>query len=156
MISSIECSSGILAACMPTWRPLFKFLGHGITSFLSSNNKSRNASSNDMGFGNTTTGRKSRARSRSRVRVASLRMEHDGMGTGMLGSKRSENSLSGSSVEEMLKAAEIELSDRDSKSSTSLSPYEIARSNSSTSPARSRSPPPSKKGEAVAKREEYW
>ncbi|KAF2475039.1 uncharacterized protein BDR25DRAFT_384564, partial [Lindgomyces ingoldianus] len=41
LISTIECSSGILAACMPTWRPLFKFLRHGIGSYFSNgNNKS--------------------------------------------------------------------------------------------------------------------
>ncbi|KAF2015775.1 hypothetical protein BU24DRAFT_462004 [Aaosphaeria arxii CBS 175.79] len=34
VISSLEISSGILAACVPTWRPLFRFLRSGITNMI--------------------------------------------------------------------------------------------------------------------------
>ncbi|CAI6341924.1 unnamed protein product [Periconia digitata] len=43
-ISTVEGAIGILAACMPTWRPLFKFLSRGVTSYFSSG--SRHATSN--------------------------------------------------------------------------------------------------------------
>lgn len=43
-ISTVECASGILAACMPTYRPLFKFVGSGLGSFFSTN---RGKSSNN-------------------------------------------------------------------------------------------------------------
>ncbi|KAF2113080.1 hypothetical protein BDV96DRAFT_648693 [Lophiotrema nucula] len=157
MISSLEGSSGILAACMPTWRPLFKFLRQGITSYFSSKNRSRSTSCNEMGvgFGNTTTVRKSRARSRSRVRSAGPGIQGSSLGV-VLGGKRSETSTSGSSVENMLKLAEIEMSDRDSKSLTSGSPRELSRSNSETNPGRSTSPASSNKGVRQTRREEHW
>ncbi|KAF2262580.1 hypothetical protein CC78DRAFT_545766 [Lojkania enalia] len=111
LISSIECASGILAACMPTWRPLFKFLHHGINS-IRSNNKS--------GFGNGediselgTGGSRSRSKRRTkRYSTAAMRMEHN-MGSSMLG-KRSDTTTSSASTENILatKTVEIELAER--------------------------------------------
>ncbi|PVI00618.1 hypothetical protein DM02DRAFT_628343 [Periconia macrospinosa] len=34
-LSTIEGSIGVLAACMPTWRPLFRSLGQGLSSYFS-------------------------------------------------------------------------------------------------------------------------
>ncbi|PVH97047.1 hypothetical protein DM02DRAFT_686096 [Periconia macrospinosa] len=35
VLSTVEGSAGILAACMPTWRPLFRFVGQGINHYFS-------------------------------------------------------------------------------------------------------------------------
>ncbi|PVH97155.1 hypothetical protein DM02DRAFT_598020, partial [Periconia macrospinosa] len=32
-LTTVEGAIGILAACMPTWRPLFRFLGQGVSSY---------------------------------------------------------------------------------------------------------------------------
>ncbi|ORY00952.1 hypothetical protein BCR34DRAFT_101650 [Clohesyomyces aquaticus] len=105
LISTIECSAGILAACMPTWRPLFKFLRHGITAYFSSSsagassrdrsNANANATSipgSEVNYGNTSTVSKgwrerSRSRSQSKARKSTgglkTKINHQGMGTGM-------------------------------------------------------------------------
>jgi hypothetical protein len=122
LISSIECAAGILAACMPTWRPLFKFLRHGINGYFSDKNKSTD--NLNMSYGNTTrVGRggwaeRVRARSKSRSRSrGGARSDHRGIGASVPGvpglrgivGKRSESSMSGESVENMLKSTEIEM-----------------------------------------------
>lgn len=104
---------------MPTWRPLFKFLRNGINSYFSSGSKNSNHS--NLQYGNTTNvGRGSIfSRNRSKSRKAHVKIDHNGMGTGMMNNirgiamptKRSETSMSGESVEKILKHTEIELYD---------------------------------------------
>ncbi|KAF1950352.1 hypothetical protein CC80DRAFT_578239 [Byssothecium circinans] len=55
-LSTVEGSTGILAACMPTWRPLFRFLGRGLTSYFSSGNKSQKNSHNLSYGGHSSNG----------------------------------------------------------------------------------------------------
>ncbi|KAF2645720.1 hypothetical protein P280DRAFT_513612 [Massarina eburnea CBS 473.64] len=54
-LSTVEGSAGILAACMPTWRPLFRFLGRGLTSYFSSGGKS-NKNTHKISYGHSSYG----------------------------------------------------------------------------------------------------
>ncbi|KAF2679232.1 hypothetical protein K458DRAFT_408274 [Lentithecium fluviatile CBS 122367] len=38
ILSILESSAAVMVACMPTWRPLFRFLGCGINSYFSCSN----------------------------------------------------------------------------------------------------------------------
>lgn len=121
-ISTAECSLGILAACMPTWRPLFKFLRSTASGFLGSAGLKSGSKSEGKGFGNTTSIRGGGFFSRAQTPDIRTKINHNGMGTGMLGgklnmaslkttkgmagigagAKRSETSMSSSSTEKIL------------------------------------------------------
>ncbi|KAF2658330.1 hypothetical protein K491DRAFT_276662 [Lophiostoma macrostomum CBS 122681] len=133
VVSTIECTTGILAACMPTWRPLFKSLRGKITSYVrSSSGHSRSdpeRSDNTDSSDNTkrhshhwahslSKSKRSRA---SQKENGDARNDQHGERPGMLGgireslsrvtststsktTKRSETSMSSSSVQNMLHA----------------------------------------------------
>jgi hypothetical protein len=133
-ISTAECSLGILAACMPTWRPLFKFLRSTASGFLGSAGLKSGSKSEGKGYGTTTSIGRGRFFSRTQTPDIRSKINHNGMGTGMLGDrlnmaslkttkgmagigamgKRSETSMSSSSMEKILSGQkEMEMQPRD-------------------------------------------
>ncbi|CAI6339121.1 unnamed protein product [Periconia digitata] len=121
-LSTVEGSIGILAACMPTWRPLFRFVGQGLSSYFS-HNGSRPGGSGFHHSGEHEYAAKKLARSSASSAPAPTRnpsskgLQHHTQHLGVLpGSplpspnsvhwnrhaKRSESNSSGDSVEHML------------------------------------------------------
>jgi hypothetical protein len=129
-ISTAECALGILAACMPTWRPLFKFLRSTASNFLGSAGlKSSSKSGGRSGrkaYGTTTSIGRGRFFSRAQTPDIRDQINHNGMGTGMMGNKlnmaslkatkglagvgakatRSDTAMSGGSMEKILSSSE--------------------------------------------------
>jgi hypothetical protein len=121
-ISTAECSLGILAACMPTWRPLFKFLRSTASGFLGSAGLKSGSKSEIKVFGTTASIGRGRFFSRTQTPDIRSKINHKGMGTGMLGGRlnmasikatkgttgigamgmRSEANISSSSMEKIL------------------------------------------------------
>jgi len=105
-LSTAECTLGIIVACMPTWRALFKHLCSSTSSFLGS----AKAKSSNPRSGNATIGSKASffaRQKRSASPGGDLRsmIDHRGMGTSMVRSlsiKGHRTRMSGSSVEKML------------------------------------------------------
>lgn len=106
---------------MPTWRPLFRFLGQGITSYFSgsrSNGDSnlRYGNNVEIGRGRWSSRSRTQSRSRSRKGLRAPPEKHYPAGGRLSfkpGTKRSDTSMSGDSVEKILKGGigtqEIEL-----------------------------------------------
>jgi hypothetical protein len=150
ILSTLEASAAVMVACMPTWRPLFRFLGRGITSYF--NGSSKNGKGDDtqnLKYGNNMPiGGRGRW-SGMPPRMSITDKEHTASGAKgsrlsyILGQKRSETSMSGESVEKMLHGQEIELelSNSDSKTSPSIAASDTKTRTSSGS-LRAPAPPP--------------
>jgi hypothetical protein len=131
MLSTLESSAAVTVACMPTWRPLFHFLGRGITSYFGGSGKSGNrGDSENLHYANNMTIGRGRWPGMSRG-ISAAEKEHTvatgGKGSRLsfiLGQKRSETSMSGDSVEKMLNGQEIELEISTNKTSPSIAATE--------------------------------
>ncbi|KAF1996041.1 hypothetical protein P154DRAFT_623547 [Amniculicola lignicola CBS 123094] len=128
-VSTVEAAAGILAACMPTWRPLFKFFRSEVSAYFSSSGSKNDSNPNALAYGNNSsveskTKRKSKGRFSLRAHSKTREGRHNddtdilvggkgevGLGLSDLGSKRSETSMSGESGEKVVRGKGVESGD---------------------------------------------
>ena len=125
ILSTLESSAAVMVACMPTWRPLFRFLGRGINSYFGSGKSNNRGEAESLHYARNMTIGRGRWGSTSRGVSAADKEQTTSGGKGrrlsfILGQKRSDTSMSGDSVEKMLHGQHIELGVSNHKTSPSI------------------------------------
>ncbi|KAF2683334.1 hypothetical protein K458DRAFT_418961 [Lentithecium fluviatile CBS 122367] len=149
ILSTLESSAAVMVACMPTWRPLFRFLGRGITSYFSgSNGKSGNGGdAENLRYGNNIA--IGRGRWPSMSRGGQPAHDKDNLSSSgvkgarisfILGQKRSDTSMSGESAEKIWRGQDIEMDITNTKSSPSITTTDQATERNSSGSTRAPTP----------------